>query len=86
MAEPVHVGVAGWALPSPSYEPRPGFAPRLPQARFGEGGSHLERYARVYTAAEINSTFYRIFDNTAAGFAQGNALGLIDRLAAPGLG
>src|SRR5512132_1580073 len=33
-AEPVagnvYVGVAGWSLPSPTYEPKPGFAPRLP--------------------------------------------------------
>lgn len=56
----VYVGVAGWALPSASYEPKPGFAPRLPLERFGEGGSALERYARVYPGVEINSTFYRM--------------------------
>ena len=96
----VHIGVAGWALPSPSYEPGPGFAPRLPLARFGEEGSHLERYARVYSAVEINSAAFLddlaekiaslrdraevwcIFDNTAQDFAQVDALGLIDRLAA----
>ncbi len=63
-AEPVaghvYVGVAGWALPSPAYEPKPGFAPRLPLERFGEEGSALERYARAYSAVEINSTFYRM--------------------------
>jgi uncharacterized protein YecE (DUF72 family) len=59
MAGNVYIGVAGWSLPSPTYEPKPGFAPRLPLARFGKEGSHLEKYARVYTAAEINSTFYR---------------------------
>lgn len=26
---------------------------------FGEGGSHLERYARLFNAVEINSSFYR---------------------------
>ena len=56
----VYIGVAGWALPSATYEPRPGFAPRLPQPRFGEGGSALERYARAYSSVEINSTFYRM--------------------------
>ena len=55
----VYIGVAGWALPGPSYEPGPGFAPRIPRERLGETGSHLERYARVYPAVEINSTFYR---------------------------
>jgi uncharacterized protein YecE (DUF72 family) len=60
MAGHVHVGVAGWALPSASYEPKPGFAPRLPLERFGEEGSSLERYARAYSGVEINSTFYRM--------------------------
>ena len=60
MADHVYVGVAGWALPSPSYEPKPGFALRLPLERFGEEGSALERYARAYSAVEINSTFYRM--------------------------
>jgi uncharacterized protein YecE (DUF72 family) len=64
MARGVYIGVAGWALPSPTYEPGPGFAPRLPLARFGEEGSHLERYARVYSAVEINSTFYRMHQGT----------------------
>ena len=62
MAGNVYIGVAGWSLPSPIYEPRPGFAPKLPLARFGEGGSHLERYARVYGAVEVNSTFYRMHE------------------------
>jgi uncharacterized protein YecE (DUF72 family) len=60
MAGRIYIGVAGWALPSPTYEPSPGFAPQLPLARFGEEGSHLEKYARVYPAVEINSTFYRM--------------------------
>jgi uncharacterized protein YecE (DUF72 family) len=67
----VYIGVAGWSLPSPSYEPKPGFAPKLPLARFGEGGSHLERYARAYSAVEINSTFYRMHEpHTFARWAQ----------------
>ena len=41
------VGTAGWSLP-----------PRE-QPHFPAGGSHLERYARVFRAAEINSTFHR---------------------------
>jgi len=43
----VLIGTAGWSLP------------RAQQARFPGEGSHLERYARVLPAAEINSTFYR---------------------------
>ncbi len=60
----IYIGTAGWALPSPSYEPQPGFAPKLPLERFGEGGSHLQRYARAYSAVEINSTFYRMHQAT----------------------
>ena len=41
------VGTAGWSLP-----PRD-------QPRFPGEGSHLERYARVFRAVEINSTFHR---------------------------
>jgi uncharacterized protein YecE (DUF72 family) len=43
----VLVGCAGWSLP--------------PQAAssFPSEGSHLERYARVFSCAEINSSFYR---------------------------
>ena len=41
------VGTAGWNLP-----------PRE-QPRFPATGSHLERYARVFNAVEINSTFHR---------------------------
>ncbi len=43
----VRIGTAGWAIPRP-------VAPRLPAE-----GSILERYARVFTAVEINSSFYR---------------------------
>jgi uncharacterized protein YecE (DUF72 family) len=41
------VGTAGWTLP------------REVQARFLAGESHLARYARVFPAVEINSTFHR---------------------------
>jgi len=41
------IGTAGWSLP------------REAQARFPGEGSHLERYARVLRAVEINSTFHR---------------------------
>jgi uncharacterized protein YecE (DUF72 family) len=41
------VGCAGWSLSS-------AVAPEFPGA-----GSHLERYARVLPAVEINSSFYR---------------------------
>jgi uncharacterized protein YecE (DUF72 family) len=44
---PLWVGTAGWSLP------------RADQHRFPGEGSHLERYARVLNAAEINSTFHR---------------------------
>lgn len=44
---PVWIGCAGWSVP------------RAEQGRFPEGGSHLERYAAVLPAVEINSSFYR---------------------------
>jgi uncharacterized protein YecE (DUF72 family) len=43
----IHLGTAGWALP------------RDVQDAFGEGGSHLARYASRFTATEINSSFHR---------------------------
>ena len=43
----MRIGTAGWSLPRES------------QARFPGPGTHLERYARVLDAAEINSTFHR---------------------------
>ena len=43
----VRVGCAGWNVPA-------GHA-----ARFPEAGSHLERYAQVFSCVEINSSFYR---------------------------
>ena len=47
MKHATYVGTAGWTLP------------RDVQDRFAGAGSHLERYARVFDAAEINSTFHR---------------------------
>ena len=47
VARTILVGTAGWSLPLEA------------QSRFPGEGSHLERYARVFAAAEINSTFHR---------------------------
>jgi uncharacterized protein YecE (DUF72 family) len=47
MAGRIYVGTAGWSIPRHSTH-------RCPSE-----GSHLERYARVFTGAEINSSFYR---------------------------
>jgi uncharacterized protein YecE (DUF72 family) len=41
----LYIGTAGWSIPRPVGE------------RFAGEGSHLERYARVFRCAEINSTF-----------------------------
>ncbi|HEU4557165.1 MAG TPA: DUF72 domain-containing protein [Longimicrobium sp.] len=47
MSAPVLVGTAGWTLP------------RDVQARFPVQGTHLQRYATRFPAAEINTSFYR---------------------------
>jgi uncharacterized protein YecE (DUF72 family) len=47
-APSILVGTAGWSLPRES------------QARFPPGDSHLARYAQVFDAVEINSTFHRL--------------------------
>jgi uncharacterized protein YecE (DUF72 family) len=44
---PAYIGTAGWSLP------------RAEQHRFAPGASHLERYAGIFRAVEINSTFHR---------------------------
>lgn len=44
---PPRVGTAGWAIPRPVAD------------RFPSDGSALQRYAAVFNAAEINTTFYR---------------------------
>ena len=43
----IRIGCAGWSLP------------RAEQERFPAEGSHLERYAAVFDAVEINSSFHR---------------------------
>jgi len=43
----IRIGTAGWSIP------------RQSAARFTSPGTHLERYARELTCAEINSSFYR---------------------------
>ncbi|GAC1327750.1 MAG: DUF72 domain-containing protein [Beijerinckiaceae bacterium] len=47
MSAPLFIGTAGWSLHSR-------YARKFPAA-----GSHLERYAQRFDAAEINSSFYR---------------------------
>jgi uncharacterized protein YecE (DUF72 family) len=43
----IRVGTAGWSIP------------RASASRFEGPGTHLERYARLFRCAEINSSFYR---------------------------
>jgi uncharacterized protein YecE (DUF72 family) len=50
------VGTAGWSIP------------RASACRFDPPGTHLERYARSFRCAEINSSFYR--PHTAATYAK----------------
>ena len=47
MPSKTYVGTAGWSIP------------RAEQSRFPPGESHLNRYAQVLPAVEINSTFHR---------------------------
>jgi uncharacterized protein YecE (DUF72 family) len=44
---PAYIGCAGWTLPRAAID------------SFPTEGSHLERYAAVFNAVEINSSFYR---------------------------
>ena len=44
---PLRIGTAGWSVPSQYLD-------RVPA-----GGSHLERYASIFNAVEINSSFHR---------------------------
>lgn len=46
-AAKVYIGTAGWSIP------------RAEQRHFPAGDSHLARYAQVFPAVEINSTFHR---------------------------
>jgi uncharacterized protein YecE (DUF72 family) len=43
----IHIGCAGWSIPSTQA------------AAFGDGASHLARYATRFDVVEINSSFYR---------------------------
>ena len=43
----IRIGTAGWNIPRQSGQ------------RFASAGTHLERYGRVLSCAEINSSFYR---------------------------
>jgi uncharacterized protein YecE (DUF72 family) len=43
----IRIGCAGWTLPAELQQAFPG------------DGSHLQRYARVFSASEINSSFHR---------------------------
>ena len=47
MTQPIFIGTAGWAIP------------RASAARFSGDGTHLQRYAQVFSCAEINSSFHR---------------------------
>lgn len=47
MPKPIHLGCAGWGLPRDQWP------------AFPEQGTHLQRYAARFPAAEINSSFYR---------------------------
>jgi len=47
MQSAVMIGTAGWTIPTPLA------------AMFSGQGTHLERYARRFSAVEINSSFYR---------------------------
>lgn len=44
----VCIGAAGWSLPTAFHD------------RFAKDGSHLARYASVFSAVEINSSFYHV--------------------------
>ena len=46
-SSPARIGTAGWSIPKEHAAP------------FPATGSHLERYAKVLNAVEINSSFYR---------------------------
>lgn len=47
MKNAIYIGCAGWAIPAQEKQ------------RFPDQGSQLERYAKVFHAVEINSSFYR---------------------------
>ncbi len=47
MSCPIHIGTAGWSIPSQHA------------SLFPAEGTHLERYSQVFSCVEINSSFYR---------------------------
>jgi uncharacterized protein YecE (DUF72 family) len=47
MPRRIFIGTAGWSIPRASAH------------RFAEEGTHLQRYARAFAGAEINSSFHR---------------------------
>jgi uncharacterized protein YecE (DUF72 family) len=47
MPRRIFIGTAGWSIPRASAH------------RFADDGTHLQRYARVFCGAEINSSFHR---------------------------
>src|SRR4051812_31342296 len=47
MAGRINIGTAGWSIP------------RVSALHCPDGGTHLERYARLFNCAEINSSFHR---------------------------
>ncbi len=47
MPRRIFIGTAGWSIPGASKH------------RFTDEGTHLQRYARVFPCAEINSSFHR---------------------------
>ena len=49
------IGTAGWSIPGKSTQ------------RCPDPGTHLQRYARVFRGAEINTSFYRPHDPTTYG-------------------
>lgn len=60
----VRIGCAGWQVPRELAE------------QFGDGASHLERYATRFTCSEINSSFYKphrpsTYENWAASAPEG---------------
>jgi len=59
MTSRIFIGTAGWAIP------------RASAARFASDGAHLERYAQVFSCAEINSSFHR--PHTAGTYARWSA-------------
>lgn len=52
MMRDIHIGTAGWNVPAR-------YAGNFPARERPGGGTHLERYAAVMNAVELNSSFYK---------------------------